>query len=348
MTGSTQLLKLIKIRSKLTTAEWAALDEAIAAWARQTTDSSSRRWDDLLRDKQRVVYHFFKWARKRPHQVTPADVAAGQEELRTERDPETGKRHYSPATIYAMVSKVSSFYPWAQKNAKRANVILPNPVEPVRAKSPKAYQTQSAKALTDDELRALVAAVKAKAESGEIVGKRDYAMLLLYLVTGLRREEIASLTWGDVKIADDLLLLSIRVKGGDLLTREVRDPQANAALLDYLQGSRRRRGLKKDSPLWTRHDRAGAPGPALTSHAFAKNMKRYAKQAGLAHFHLHQTRHTFARIVAEDSGSIIVTQDALGHANPQTTRVYVQRVGIKRDQHSSKITARIKATHPNN
>ncbi len=53
---------------------------------------------------------------------------------------------------------------------------------------------------------------------------------------------------------------------------------------------------------------------------------------------------TFARIVAEDSGSIIVTQDALGHANPNTTRVYVRRVGIKRDQHSAKITSRLKAT----
>lgn len=100
--------------------------------------------------------------------------------------------------------------------------------------------------------------------------------------------------------------------------------------------------LKKDSPLWTRHDRAGAPELALTSHAFAKNMKRYARAAGLKHFHLHQTRHTFARIVAEESGSIIITQDALGHANPNTTRVYVQRVGIKRDLHSSKITSRLK------
>lgn len=347
MAGSTQFLNLIQVRTKLTTAEWDELDGAIAAWARKTTNASSRRWDDLLRDKQRVVYQFFKWVRKRPHQVTPADVAAWQEELRAERDPETSKRRYSPATIYSMVSKVSSFYRWAQKSAQRANVILPNPVEPVRAKAPKAYQTKSAKALTDEELRALVAAVKAKSDCGELVGKRDYAMLLLYLVTGLRREEIASLTWGDVKIEDEALLLSVHVKGGDLLTREVRDTQAQAALADYLQASRRR-GLKKDSPLWTRHDRAGAPGPALTSHAFAKNMKRYAKAAGLAHFHLHQTRHTFARIVAEDSGSIIVTQDALGHANPQTTRVYVQRVGIKRDQHSSKITARIKVTHPNN
>lgn len=344
MTGSTRFLTLITVSGKLTSADWDMLDGVIAAWAKKTTDATSRRWDDLLRDKQRTVYQFFKWVRKRPHQVTPADVAAWQEELRTLREPQTNKQHYSPATLYSMVSKVSSFYRWSQKNAKRADLILQNPVDAVRTKAPKAYQTKSAKALTDKEVRTLVATVKAKADKDEIVGKRDYAMLLLYLVTGLRREEIAQLKWSDIKIEGDALLLSLHVKGGDLITREVRDPDTHTALIDYLRASRRLRGLKKDSPLWTRHDRAGLPGPALTSHAFVKNMKRYAMEAGLEHFHLHQTRHTFARIVAEDSGSIIVTQDALGHANPNTTRVYVQRVGIKRDQHSAKITSRLKTS----
>lgn len=342
-TGSTRFLTLITVSGKLTSADWGMLDAVITAWAKKTTDATSRRWDDLLRDKQRTVYQFFKWVRKRPHQVTPADVAAWQEELRALRDPQTNKLHYSPATLYSMVSKVSSFYRWSQKNARRVDLILQNPVDAVRTKAPKAYQTKNAKALTDDEVRTLVATVKAKADKEDIVGKRDYAMLLLYLVTGLRREEIAQLKWSDIKLEGDVLLLSLRVKGGDLITREVRDPDTHATLIDYLRASRRLRGLKKDSPLWTRHDRAGVPGSALTSHAFAKNMKRYAAKAGLEHFHLHQTRHTFARIVAEDSGSIIVTQDALGHANLNTTRVYVQRVSIKRDQHSSKITSRLKA-----
>lgn len=345
MTNLIRFRQLLTVPGKLTAAEWDVLDGAIAAWAKKTTDPTSRRWEDLLRDKQRVVYQFFKWVRKRPHQVTPADVAAWQDELREARNPQTNKRRYAPVTLYAMVSKVSSFYRWAQTQGKLSETVLPNPVAAVRIKAPKAYQTKSTKALTDDELRALVAVVKAKADAGELVGKRDYAMLRLYLVTGLRREEIIALTGGDVTFKDKMLLLAVRVKGGDHLTLEVRDLEAYVALKDYLHASRRQRSLKKDTPLWTRHDQAGAPGPALTSHAFARNMKRYAQAAGLAHFHLHQTRHTFARIVAEESGSLIVTQDALGHANPSTTRVYVQRVGIKRDQHSPKITARLKA-HP--
>jgi integrase len=66
-------------------------------------------------------------------------------------------------------------------------------------------------------------------------------------------------------------------------------------------------------------------------------MKGYARDAGIKDFHLHQTRHTFARLVAERTGSIIETQDALGHKNPATTRVYVRRIAVKKDKHSEEI-----------
>lgn len=82
-------------------------------------------------------------------------------------------------------------------------------------------------------------------------------------------------------------------------------------------------------PLWTRHDRAGKPGAPLTSHTFVLNKKGYARDAGLKEFHLHQMRHTLARLVAEQTGSIIETRDAPGHRNAATTRVYVPRMVTK-------------------
>jgi integrase len=99
--------------------------------------------------------------------------------------------------------------------------------------------------------------------------------------------------------------------------------------------------LKTDAPLWTRHDRAGKSGAELTSHAYALNLKRYAKEAGIERIHIHQLRHTFARMVADETGSIVETQDALGHRNQGTTKVYVQRIAIKRDKHSSQISKRV-------
>ena len=61
-----------------------------------------------------------------------------------------------------------------------------------------------------------------------------------------------------------------------------------------------------------------------------KDLKRYATQAGAGQVHLHQTRHSYARIIAEESSSITDTQDALGHRNVATTRIYAQRIAVKK------------------
>src|ERR1051325_5154597 len=193
--------------------------------------------------------------------------------------------------------------------------------------------------MSDEEVQALVCVVRRRAIGGDVVGKRDYAMLLMYLATGLRRSEVISLRGKDVHL-DETLILAYRAKGGDYRSREVKEPQVKDALLDYLAASARMHALKTDALLWTRHDRAGKPGEALTSHCFVKNLKKYAKGAGVEDFHLHRTRHTFARIVSEVSGDITATQNALDHQSRSTTRVYVQRFAVKRDLYSSEISKR--------
>jgi integrase len=309
-----------------------AIVGAVALWADARTDPASDRRLDLLRDKRIAVSDFFAHVGKHPARVTPLDVKTWQAELEAQG--------LAPATVYAKISRVSSFYKWAMESAELAQVIRSNPVKLARPKAPRAYQTEGTQALDDDDVRALVRVIKTRADSGSIVGKRDLAMLLLYLLTGMRRREVAQLCWGNVKV-NDIITLTSEVKGGDYMAREVVDSAARDALVEYLRASGRLGGMNADSPLWTRHDRAGNPGDPLTSHAFVKNLKRYAREAGIADIHLHQIRHTFARIVAEETGSINETQDALGHKNPATTRLYVQRISVKRDKTSSKVAARL-------
>ena len=102
--------------------------------------------------------------------------------------------------------------------------------------------------------------------------------------------------------------------------------------------------LGSDRPLWTRHDRAGRPGAPLSSRSFAENLKLYTREAGIEKIHVHQTRHTYARIVAEETGSFSDTQEALDHQNAATTRVYVPRITVKADKHSSKVARRMRRT----
>jgi integrase len=307
-----------------------AVRNAVRLWASATTSEGVRR-DDLLRDKQQVVVAFFDFIKKNPAEVTPLDVREWLAALK-----EQGRR---PTTVYQRACLLSSFYAWAMRDTELGSYIRTNPARLARPKAPKAYQTESDKALSDAELEALVSIVRQKALSGDIVGKRDYAVLLLFMATGMRRTEILSLRGHDIKV-DTSLVLTNRVKGGNYIGREVSDPIVKDALLDYLSAARRLSVFRTNAPIWTRHDYAGRPGAPLSSHCFVKNMKRYARAAGIDRFHLHQTRHTFARIVAEETGSILATQEALDHSNPSTTRVYVQRISIKRDQHSERVSRR--------
>src|SRR5204863_5992804 len=108
----------------------------------------------------------------------------------------------------------------------------------------------------------------------------DIAVLLEYTRTGLRREEGMGLRGRDVQVTEEGLIIGGRVKGGRYRAREVRDQETKAALLDYLAAAGRLHVLKTDAPVWTRHDNPKLAGEALTSHAFARNLKLYAKEAG--------------------------------------------------------------------
>ncbi len=307
-----------------------ALQGAVSLWASSTTGESERR-QDLLRDKRRIVLSFFQYVGKLPGEVEPADVQGWLKDLE-------GKGA-KPATTYQHACLLSSFYSWAMKEPEVSQHVRRNPARLARPRSPKPYQTESVKALSDDEVWKLVSAVRRRAQAGDVVGKRDYALLLLYLATGLRRQEAISLRGKDVHVGETLIL-EYRAKGGDYRSREVREPQVREALMDYLSSAMRLHALKTDAPLWTRHDRAGKPGEALTSHCFVKNLKKYAREASIEGFHLHSTRHTYARIVSEVTGDITATQNALDHQNRSTTRVYVQRIAVKRDLYSNEVSKR--------
>jgi integrase len=197
-------------------------------------------------------------------------------------------------------------------------------------------------ALADEELSALLRVVKARADRGELVGLRDYALLRLYVATGMRRREIIQLRRRDVILeAGRRLQIATRVKGGEIRTREVADPGVRRAILAYLQMAGRQETMAPDAPLWLRHDRAARSEQALTSHGLVKSLKAYAQEAGLDHFHLRQTRHTYARLVGEEAGGLDEVQDALGHANQATTKIYLRQVSVQKDKFSRAIADRL-------
>lgn len=128
-----------------------ALQGAISLWASATTGESERRLD-LLRDKQRIVVAFFRYVGKLPGEVEPSDVQGWLRQL--------AEKRISAGTCYQHACLLSSFYSWAMKDSEVGQRVRRNPARLARPKAPKPYQTESVKALSDEEVGALVGAVR--------------------------------------------------------------------------------------------------------------------------------------------------------------------------------------------
>src|SRR5690606_29296762 len=101
---------------------------------------------------------------KRPFDITPIDVKNWQKHLESQ-----GLAH---STVYARISQLSSFYRWLGDLPQFRGRIV-NPVEAARPKPPRAYQGENVQALGTSAVKRLIETVKAKADSGSVVGKRE-------------------------------------------------------------------------------------------------------------------------------------------------------------------------------
>jgi integrase len=218
-----------------------ALQNAIRLWANQTTRPETNERDSKLGDKRQAVSRFFAFVDKHPGEVRPADVEAWRVHLEAEGN--------KPATVYTRISRLSSFYKWLMADPQLGAYINTNPVLQARPRFSRPYQSESVKAWSDNEMNALLTVVKLAADSGSLVGKRDYALLLFYLFTGLRRNEVISLRGKDLQRKDDRLIIGYKRKGGKFVGREVSDPTLLEALEDYLKSAGRIEMLKTGGPL---------------------------------------------------------------------------------------------------
>ncbi|MDQ3285738.1 MAG: phage integrase N-terminal SAM-like domain-containing protein, partial [Actinomycetota bacterium] len=119
------------------------LRTAIELWSVASTRVETRRRKEQLKNKQKIVQSFFDWVRKNPGEVEPTDVRAWCEWMEGE-----GK---SPATVYARVAFLSSFYRWAMSQPEVGASLRQNPALLARPKRVRPYQTEATKAWTDEE-----------------------------------------------------------------------------------------------------------------------------------------------------------------------------------------------------
>ena len=172
--------------------------------------------------------------------------------------------------------------------------------------------------LTEQEVEAILRVPDRRT----LQGKRDYAILLLLLTTGLRKAEICNLKLRDLKTYRNQAVVDIIGKG----KRFRRIPIKNETLLciqDYLKATKN--GINPDYPMFYT---LGKHGPyeqrCLTAKAVDCLIKSVAKRALIKkRIHPHVTRHTFGTTLLGKGVDLKTVQSLMGHSHIRTTETYL-------------------------
>jgi site-specific recombinase XerD len=245
-----------------------------------------------------------------PDQVTPAHVLAWAHGIGA------SGREPSSATVGARIACLSSYY----RFLIRMNVATSNPCDALER--PRTVQAV-ARGLSADEVRRLLAVVP-----DTVAGRRDRALLLVFVLTGRRRSEVIGLTAGDISDEGETAFYSYRGKGGRRGRRELPRPAYEALCATLGDAGLSLAEMEPSASLW----QAGVGARGITSSTFYNRFRRYLGAAGLAPTGLHILRHSAAKLRRDAGASIEAVSSFLDHSSLAVTSVYLRRLEGETDR----------------
>ena len=220
------------------------------------------------------------------------------------------QKRMQPASINLYLAIIRVFYNYLRYEEK---VELLNPVKAnCRLRVPRPLP----RAMREDQVDRFFEVIKTR---------RDWAMFRLMLRCGLRVEEVAHLSLGDIDLKQKRIMV-VDGKGGKDRVVYISDDAADG-LLAYLK-LRSHRRVKKVF-LVEKGDYKGQP---ISVRGIQKRMEYYAKKTGLK-ISCHHLRHTMATQLLNADAQVESIQDLLGHNWITTTERYckVSNMKVKRD-----------------
>ena len=228
----------------------------------------------------------------------------------------------SPNTIRDYHKILRSFSNWAVKQG----FMDVSPVEKVR--TPMARQSQGGmgyRMFSVDEFEAIKRAAKKMRYP-----KREYALVLFLLDTGLRASELCDLTWGDVDMTERKA--RIAHGKGDKERFVHWSSETGRALWAYAATD----GMeKKAMPVFTSQSGL-TPGGPLSRGGLGKIIRKIVAKAEVDHGSPHDFRRTFATFFLLNGGTQMPLMDLMGHSNMTMTRRYVNFTGTNLAEQAQK------------
>jgi integrase/recombinase XerD len=211
----------------------------------------------------------------------------------------------SPSSLENIWKAIRSFFGWAEEELSIARPDLrlakpPNPPAEIDAFN---YQ----------EIQALVAACERdRLGRHRPTGRRDKAIVLMLLDTGLRVGELARLKIGDVQ--QEKVYVAPWGSGRKTRSRFVYIGRSTArAVFRYLLDRR-----EQESLFTTKH------GREMDRNNIRHMIHRLGTRAGVQNAYPHRFRHTFAIQYLRNGGDVFTLQRLLGHSTLEMVRRYLR------------------------
>ena len=214
----------------------------------------------------------------------------------------SARKPAAPSTINHYYRVLHSFFNWLTQE----ELISNNPLHHIKA--PK-LEYKVIQALTPEEVKLLFRSCSSKSH----LDVRNRAILMMFLDTGIRVSELASITLDDIDI-----------ESGSILVR-------------HGKGSKQRMvriGFKAQKTLWryvTLYRRCNGDRlfisqyhEPLTATGIKLMVRRLANKCRIANVHVHRLRHTFAISFLRAGGDVFSLQYLLGHSTLHMTQRYLQ------------------------
>jgi integrase/recombinase XerD len=219
---------------------------------------------------------------------------------------------FSYKTVEQNICSIRAFLRYLlEKEILKADLASKTPMVKIRK------QTGIPSVWTKQELEKLITAI----DRGNPKGKRDYAIILLACILGIRVGDIKKLTfdcfhWAEKK----LVFIQSKTKEKVILPLP---SEIGWAVIDYLKYGR---PIVDSSIVFVRHL---APfSPFSEENSLSEMIRSYMKIAHIPslkkHRGMHSLRHTAASRMLEHGTPLAVISDILGHSSTEATAVYLK------------------------
>ncbi|RKY39136.1 MAG: tyrosine recombinase XerC [Candidatus Omnitrophota bacterium] len=213
------------------------------------------------------------------------------------------KKNYSNATIARKLACLRSFF----KYMKQINRCVLNPM--VGICNPRQEKKLPAFLSVDEVLQLITAPLS---EKDKLIAVRDYAILMLLYVSGMRVGEMVELNREDV----DLLSAYVQIKKakGKRFRLVPINKKTSEAIREYLL----KRGEVKEKKLFL--SKRGHP---LCARDIQRIVDKYIRKIGIQKkVSPHSLRHSFATHLLDRGAELKDVQELLGHKSIATTQIY--------------------------